>query len=262
MHAGQLVRSWRLREHLGPVYGSEDLSLLLYALARREKWANIVELGTGLGVCTVWLGRAVKENGRGHVHSVDDGSHFRTMPSSVRRRALRAVTGRTVPALSYDKYLDRIEDLAGVADRITHYDHRLDFERLEQLSSSTLPFLATPIDMLFADINHGRDAVVAILRRFLPAMSRHASIFIDGASRYPASRRLLGQLVTQLNRARVPGCLSEGLSPRRARRLGRLVRSCRFTLTDLIERKQRPQNNTTWLRIAPAPRGRRPTRVG
>lgn len=265
MHAGRLARLWRLREDLGPLYGSENLSLLLYTLARREKWANMVELGTGLGVCTVWLGRAAQDNGLGHVHSVDDGSHFQNMPSSIRRQVLRAVTARTTLAgpkpcaatanrpIGYERYLQRIDRMAGVADRITHYGRHLDLDRLEHLSSTDLPFLAIPIDMLFTDIDHGPAAILAILRRFLPSMSTHGSIFIDGASEHASSRRLLDQLVAQMNRARVPSRLSEGMPAPRTRRLGRLVRSCRFTLVHLVERERRPQNNTAWILIAPAP---------
>ena len=44
-----------LRNRIGGYYGSEDLAVLFYALIRRERPLNIVELGSGLGVTLFWM---------------------------------------------------------------------------------------------------------------------------------------------------------------------------------------------------------------
>ena len=71
-----LVPLLELRNRIGRVYGSEDIAMLLYSLVRRERPANILELGTGLGVSAFWMAQAAKENGHGHVWTLDDGSHW------------------------------------------------------------------------------------------------------------------------------------------------------------------------------------------
>jgi hypothetical protein len=79
------LRHWegllKLREDLGPIYGSEDLCVLLYSLARRDKPRSIVEIGTGLGVCTCWIANALRENGFGRILSTDDGRDFDSIRS-------------------------------------------------------------------------------------------------------------------------------------------------------------------------------------
>jgi hypothetical protein len=90
-------------------------------------------------------------------------------------------------------------------------------------------------------------------------MSRHGSVFIDGASTHLPSRRLLDRLVSQLNRAHVPGYLTDGMPPTRRRRLEALVTTSRVTLVHLVEQKRHAQNSTAWLQMEPADRWLKPS---
>ena len=58
-----LLPLMQMRNMVGYLYGSEDISLLFYALIRREKPQNLIELGTGVGVTALWMAQACKENG-------------------------------------------------------------------------------------------------------------------------------------------------------------------------------------------------------
>src|SRR6266436_5037040 len=60
----------------GTFYGTEDFCIFLYGLAKMQRPKVILELGTGFGVTTFWLARAVVENGEGHIWTVDNGSHW------------------------------------------------------------------------------------------------------------------------------------------------------------------------------------------
>ena len=71
-----LIQLLELRNRIGFIYGSEDISMLFYSLIRREQPLNVVELGTGLGVSALWMAQAVKEVGKGHVWTIDDGSQW------------------------------------------------------------------------------------------------------------------------------------------------------------------------------------------
>ena len=68
-------------DRLGPVYGTEDWCLFLYALVKMQRPHNIVELGVGCGTTTVWLAQAVKENKMGHIWAIDDGSEWPSLIS-------------------------------------------------------------------------------------------------------------------------------------------------------------------------------------
>ena len=61
----------------------------------------------------------------------------------------------------------------------------------------------------------------------------------------------LEKLVDQLNHSKVPRRFLLSASEERRRQLGELVAQRRFTLMHLIERVQRAQNSTAWLRIEP-----------
>src|SRR5438093_1278155 len=65
-----------LTDLIGAVFGTEHFCLFLYALVRMSVPKLIVELGTGLGISAFWLGLASKENGVGHVWTLDDLNLF------------------------------------------------------------------------------------------------------------------------------------------------------------------------------------------
>ncbi|UUZ54623.1 class I SAM-dependent methyltransferase [Massilia sp. H-1] len=76
MNIGNFEFLQAMRDQLGPMYGSEDLCVLLYSLVKREKPRVVVELGTGMGVSTAWIAAAMAENGGGTIYTVDNGGHF------------------------------------------------------------------------------------------------------------------------------------------------------------------------------------------
>ena len=63
----------RFTDRVGPIYGTEDWCMFLYALAKMHAPRHVLELGFGTGACALWLAQAVRENGVGHVYTVDDG---------------------------------------------------------------------------------------------------------------------------------------------------------------------------------------------
>src|SRR4051812_26704551 len=60
-------------DRVGPIYGTEDWCMFLYALAKMHAPLNVLELGFGVGTCALWLAQALRENGSGQVVSIDDG---------------------------------------------------------------------------------------------------------------------------------------------------------------------------------------------
>jgi len=175
-----------VRNRIGPVYGSETISLLLYALARRERPRNVLELGTGLGVSASMIAQALKENGAGRIWTIDDGSHWQDRAKLAQAIApLRGVAGLGSPdvgALDYPGFVSAMTKSLGVGGHLTFLHERLDLGVDVDFTSARWPFLAEPIDMVFLDINHTPEPILDTLYYVLPHAAPCLSLFVDPAS--------------------------------------------------------------------------------
>lgn len=252
---GALLPLMQMRNVVGYLYGSEDISLLFYALIRREKPQNLIELGTGVGVTAFWMAQAAKENGSGKVWTIDDGSQWTDVAHF--RRAMAPLS--QVPpfdridfaTVTYADFIRRATELLGLGDHLVFLDQHLELERPGAFSPDRLPFLQVPWDFLFLDISRQPDHILDVLRDFLPRMGPVGSVFIDSASTSAVSFLFLEQLVEQLNRGKVPRHFLQNTDAQQQRLLTDFIASRRFTLMHLVERLRRSQNSTAWLKIEP-----------
>jgi predicted O-methyltransferase YrrM len=253
--AAALLPLIELGNRLGFIYGSEDISMLLYTLVRREMPRNVVELGTGLGVSTFWMGQALKENGEGRIFTFDDGSHWQD-PSEVARaieplRAIAPFSDLPATDLDYEGYIKAAGRLLGQGNVVTFYRESVDLAKAKEFLARDFPFLNHPVDFVFADIQRGPDDILDLLSTFLPRIAESASIFIDSASTSLTGYLFLEKLVEQLNRGKVPRHFVMNKTPQERRVVVDLIQLRRFTLVHLVERKRRDQNSTAWIKIEP-----------
>lgn len=250
-----LVPLLELRNRIGRVYGSEDIAMLLYTLVRRERPASILELGTGLGVSALWMGQAARENGHGQVWTLDDGSHWteaaKLQAAIAPLAEVDPFAAMDFPSLDFPLFVACMIDLLELRRQVTFQKAHLDFAKEAAFTAETYPFLAKPIDLVFADIKRTPDEILDTLTALLPHLSEASSIFFDSASTSLTSYLFLEKLVEQLNNGKVPRRFLAGPSPRRRQALIELVARRKFTLVHLIERVKRPQNSTAWLKIEP-----------
>ena len=250
-----LSRLLELRNSLGFVYGSEETAVLFYALIRREQPANIVEFGTGLGVTALWMAQAVKENGAGHVWTLDDGSQWKDAQKyGAALNALSEAPSFAALAGERPDYPTLIRRLAGEVGLEGHMSFQLshvDMTKESEFTVAQYPFLNRPIDFLFLDINRTPDEILDSLALLLPHLAETASVLIDSASTSVVGYLFLEKLVDQLNRSKVPRRFLRAGTPDRVRRLTELVSQRRFTLMHLVENLDRNQNSSAWLRIEP-----------
>ncbi len=250
-----LLPLMQIRNRIGYLYGSEDISLLFYALIRREKPQNLIELGTGVGVTAFWMAQACKENGSGKVWTIDDGSQWRDIAHF--RAAIAPIA--TVPPfdqldfneITYPDFMRHALRLLGLAEHLEFLHTHIDLSQRMKMDPSRFGFLRSPWDFLFLDINRTPDHILDVLHEFLPRMGVSGSIFIDSASTSAVSYLFLENLVDQLNRGKVPRRFLEETDPERRRHLFEAVAGRRFTLMHLVERLKRSQNSTAWLKIEP-----------
>lgn len=238
-----------LREVLGELYGSEDICLLLYTLAKREKVEVAVELGTGMGVTSAWIAAAMRENGAGKIFTYDNGSHYQEHAHV--KEVLASLKGplSELASLSqsanYKSFLQGLFDQAGVAEHVAF--HQIEIGRppvLEDLNGK-------PIDLLFSDFDHSPMMVQKIIGAFLPYMSPTSSIFVDSASTHLPTFYALNNMVAILQNMRLPKNMAELLSDSEILAALNLIGRSKFTLTHLVERRDRAQNSTAWIRIEP-----------
>ena len=235
-HDDRFAKLKRFTDRVGSMYGTEDWCLFLYALAKMHAPRCVLELGSGVGACALWLAQALHENGAGHVYTVDDGRDWPTVLAS--EAATFHAEERLPQFADYLDYLRRRFDLAG---QLTHI----------QTSMPPFPVMAEPIDLLFSDFMHGPNDILQVLGTYLSAMAPACSIFIDSASTSFPSYALLELLVPQLNQGRLPRMLLEFVPPERRAATEAFISASRFDLIHMTEQKRRAQNSTAWIKIQP-----------
>jgi hypothetical protein len=234
-------------ELAGAYFGTEEIAIFLYSLIRMQRPKTVLELGTGLGASAFWMALGVKQNGIGHVWSIDDFDLFEREPkllSNVNKDLKNAQLGKfqfTTP----EEYFQEVSTFFSLNAHLTVLRHRLNFEERNQFD--LMPFSSNPIDLLFSDFRHSPVDILAILAEFIPRMSDVASIFIDSASTYLPSYLVLEQLVTQLNAGRIPTILQELSTVD----LSEVTKHKRFVLVHITREKSHEQNATAWLKIEP-----------
>jgi hypothetical protein len=240
------------RYQLGPIYGSEDICTLLYSLVCREKPEVVVELGTGMGVTTAWIAAAMKENGFGTIYTYDNGSHFE-MPDV--RHFLTATPSGPIESLrevarqgTYEEFIFSLFDLCGVRERIVFKKTNID---LNQPAALTADFEHKPVDLLFSDYMHSPDMVQNIMQAFLPRVAGTSSIFIDSASSHVPSFLTLERIIECLNQQKIPKRMQQGMNESDLAGARRILSESQFRLMHLMEKRDRAQNSTAWIRIEP-----------
>jgi hypothetical protein len=250
---------FELRDQAGPVYGSEDLSLLLYALARRERPMRVMELGTGIGACTMWIAQALQENGEGHIWSIDDGECIHRS-NKVRKAATAAAKalglkqalladGSSISSLH--EFLDAAAATLKVTGAVTFLRQRIEFDRAQD-STPAICGISGPFDWVFSDFGHGPLQIVEVIAKTLPRLAPVASVFFDSVPTRYDSFLTLERIATMLDEGRIPQELEAHLDAEEMAALERMLPRRRFRLVHLVERKDRPQNSTAWLQVHPA----------
>jgi hypothetical protein len=237
-----------ISDFTGPAYGTEDFCLFLYSLVRLQAPKVMVELGTGFGTSALWMALGAKQNGSGHVWTIDDGGLFRRhaqVVSMLLEHLKKKLEIELPPSADEHEYLGALAEALKLTSFLTFIRSKMDVA--EQGHFDRYAFSGKPIDLLFSDFRHGATDILSILGHFLPRMADASSIFIDSASTAWPSYLVLEQVVSLLNRGQAP----RELQRQSACDLSELMRNRRIVLIHLTEQKNRPQNSTAWLKIEP-----------
>jgi predicted O-methyltransferase YrrM len=229
-HYEKVYNIKKLTDAIGTIYGTEDFSIYLYSLIKMKKPKTIVELGTGVGSVMLWSALALEENSFGTIYTVDDGSDWNNLNPAVDRFTSY-----------YDKnYIKYIENLI----KVFEFTQQINFinKKIETVD-------VNEIDILFSDFSHSVFNIIKLLSEYLPKMSEDSVIFIDSASTLYSSFKTLEDITNEFNNGRVPRIILE--MAKDPKKIISIVKSSKFSLSHLIENKDRTQNSTAMLQITP-----------
>jgi tRNA A58 N-methylase Trm61 len=223
----------KFTDSVGGIYGTEDLAVYLYSIVKMLRPNNVLELGTGFGSTSLWMALALQENGKGILHTVDDGSEWESL------KGARDSFGEYYNDIYYNY----------VVNLIDRFDLKKEM-RFHHSKVETLNY-CDEYDVLFSDFSHGPFFITKLIADCLPRMSENSYIFIDSASTYHPSFLTLNAIVDSLNRGKIPRTLLELIDPNMIESFKDKVLSSHFELTHVIENKDRNQNSTAQIRILP-----------
>lgn len=140
-------------DEAGLIYGTEDSSVFLYSMVKMLKPQRVLELGTGMGVVTCWVTKAMNENGIGVIRTFDNESNW-------------ADVQKNYPFYKDISYLEHIDRLVQ-SFRIHHiefYVRDVDYG------------FDGSIDFLICNFNTSPDIVEKVFTSYLPFMSDKSTI--------------------------------------------------------------------------------------
>ena len=222
---------------LAEVYGKEKFCYFIYSLIKMQQPEVVVELGTGLGTCSLLMGQALKENNKGKLLTVDNGKDWDSIKTHLNK-----------------KYKSHEEFFNDVLNKFKLKDF-IQFEKFD-LEIAPLINPNKPIDLLFCDaLDTGPLGCIKILKSYLPLMNNNSSIFIDRASTINHSYLMLENIINSFNNNKIPQVLLANLTQEEIQKINEIVGNSKFNLVHLVENMHKKvnklQNSTTWIKIEP-----------
>lgn len=222
--------------HIGPVFGSEKISFLLYSLVRMRQPEHIIELGCGTGATAFCMAEALRENACGRLLTVDNEQAWPEVSAKLPLEEMGLA-----PDVGMGAYINGFATRFGVADFLTYH------------VTSLPPFPApkSDLDFLFVDYNHRPENIVKILATYLPIMSRNSVIIFDSAATFFPAYQFLENLEHCLAQGRAPEMLLRDQTDDRRAAMTELVRRSRVKLMHFVEKDKAEQNSASALFIEP-----------
>ena len=231
-----MQNAFEYARHIGPIFGSEKISFLLYSLVRMRRPDYLVELGCGTGSTAFCMAEALRENGNGRLLTVDNEQAW---PEIAARLPL--VDLGLGESVSMSQFIGAFSDRFSLSDRLTY--HKSDLP--------PFPTPKEPLDLLFVDYNHRPENITRVLASYLPVMARSSVIIFDSAATYFPTYQLLENLDTAFGGGRVPEMLLRDQSAERRQAVVDLVRRSRIKILHFVEKDKTEQNSASAMFIEP-----------
>jgi hypothetical protein len=174
----------------------------------------------------LWAGIACKENGFGNITTIDNGVHWNK----------KIQKDKFIMEKNYNMFINNIIMYNEIQEFVKFKNEDIDIKTIND---------NTDIDILFVDFNHTPVTIKNIMSSAMSRMSEESIIFFDSASTYLPSYLFLENIVNGFNKKRIPKDFNFDEKAKN------LILNSRFTLTHLIEKKNRDQNSTAMIEIKP-----------
>jgi hypothetical protein len=207
-------------------YGTEDFAIFLYSIIKMRRPKKIVELGTGVGSVMIWAGLACKENNFGKITTIDNGLHW--------NQDIKYREDNFLFKKEYNDFINYLIKDNEIEDFVVFKNEDIDIGTINNILD---------IDILFVDFDHSPLAIHKIIESCMPRMSDHSIIFFDSASTYFPSYMLLENIIDQFNKNNIPSSFNFNNKAKN------FILNSKFTLTHMVEDKDRHQNSTAMIEI-------------
>ncbi|MDJ1110515.1 class I SAM-dependent methyltransferase [Macrococcus caseolyticus] len=221
----------KISKKYGNIYGSELIAQQLYVLIKREKLINVIELGTGLGVTSVWIGTALKENEKGLLNTFDNFEHSGELQRLGIQQEL--VIYNNISKLKLNDVI-----------KMNKMNINLDDEKFQENFSEM-----DNIDLIFSDFSHGISDIQNIFRTFLPYLGDKMHIFIDSVPSNLEAKYYLNQLIEDFNNSKIASFIYKQTDKEMIWQSIQNILCSKFTIHHIEEKDTTHQGATTWIII-------------
>lgn len=215
----------------GDIYGSELISQQLYILIKREKLKNIVELGTGLGIGSIWMGKALQENKSGVLNTFDNFEHSNELKKFGLNQ--EEVIHNNINSLELTEVIKVNKTNINLEEK-NFQKHFLEMNS---------------IDLVFSDFAHGIVDIQNIFKTFLSFLGDTMHIFIDSVPDNLEAKYYLNELIEDFNNSKIPSFLYDLEDKEKIWQSIQNILCSKFILQHIEEKGIQHQGKTSWITI-------------
>lgn len=180
----QIIHEY-VKKH-GEYFGTDGFAYYMYGLIKMIKPDNIIELGTGYGVTSFMAALACKENNKGKIITIDDGSHFKNFNHK-------------------DFIINKIDEF-NLNNFIEFKNFKLNLDNFIELN------YIKNVDIFFNDVDASPLYFLNILNWLLPRLNNTTYFFIDGGATFWPCYCAIELTIDKLNKNKIPLTQSEKLN--------------------------------------------------
>lgn len=213
------------------IYGTDSTSNIISDYIRMTKPNTCLEIGTGLGVTTFKIGKALSDNKKGELITIDNGKDWEEVKKFT-----------PYNSLSYQDYINKLIKEFNLQDYVLFVNETLDYNLFYKTNNK--------IDFIFFDSwDSSAKGIYCFLRFYLNNMNEGSSILIDNGFKFLSSYLFIKNIINQFNNNIVPKSLIADLDKELIAKTESVIKDNYFNLFYLNNLNNKNQTGTIWIQL-------------